>query len=157
MLILRGFKLFRLILVISVSLVSLITLPSLVQGDEWVKIGSSELLSQYYKPSSVEIDNTKKIIKVWVKDVYTDKGKNYFLRNYDDVKKQQYITFDSTLTFFLFNYKEWKYSIIHLIFYSKSGDILFDKEFLPKWNDIKSDTLQDKLFNKILQDYKIQR
>ena len=155
--ILRGVKFFQGILIIVVSLVSLITFPSLVQGDEWVKIGSSELLSQYYKPSSIEIDNTKKIIKVWVKDVYTDKGKNYFLRNFDDVKKQQYITFESTLTFFLFNYKEWKYGIIHLIFYSKSGDILFDKKLLPKWNDIKSDTLQDELFNKILQDYNIQR
>ena len=59
--ILRNLKLIRLNLVILISTVSLITFSSLVWGDDWVKIGSDEVFTQYYNSSILKYSGKKKL------------------------------------------------------------------------------------------------
>ena len=155
--ILRGFKFFRLILVILVSLVFLTI--SLLKGycDDWVLVDNNKDYTTYYNSSSVKIYKQQKIIKVWGKDVYTEKGKIDVLKNIEGIEKRKYSDINHTLTLFLFDYKEWKMSLNNIIHYSNSGDVLFDKNYLTKWNDMKPESESDLFLNKILKDYNIQR
>ena len=55
-------------------LFSLITLSFNGYCDNWVLIKKNENISSYYNSSSIKIDKENKIVKVWVKDVYTKRG-----------------------------------------------------------------------------------
>ena len=140
-----------------VSLVSLTTLPSNGYCEDWVYGGRNKYCTLYYNSSSVKIDKQNKIIKVWVKFVYTEKGRIMRLEGLDTIEKQKLIDFKYDLFLFLLNYKQWKYTITHITIYSKSGEVLRDGEGPTKWTDIIPDTLEQNLFNQILQDYNIKR
>lgn len=156
MTIFNGIKLFRLNLVIFMSMVSLIAFSSIVFGDEWVKIGSDEEFTQYYNKSSVKIGKQNKTIEVRLKLVFTDKGKSDFLvKNSKSKIKYSDISFQSKE--YLLNYKEWKYSMLFISYNSQSGKSLFHREYLPEWKDIISDTFLDKLTNHLVKDYKIKK
>jgi hypothetical protein len=74
--IVRDFKSFRLILIILVCLVGLTTFSLRAYcGDEWILLNSNENSNIYYNPVTIEIDKPNNIIKVWIKSVYTEKGR----------------------------------------------------------------------------------
>ena len=154
--ILRNLKLFRINLIILMSMVSLITFSSIVLGDDWVKIGSDEEFTQYYNSSSVKIDKRKKTIEVWVKLVFTDKGKSDFLEKKDNKSKQKYIDINHQLKHYLLNYKELKSQIIFVSFKTKTDKLLFHRAYIPEWKYIIPDTFLDKLTNQLVNDYNIQ-
>ena len=154
----RGFKFFRLILVILVSLVSLTISPLKGYCDDWVFVDNNKDYTTYYNSSSIRIYKQQKIIKVWGKDVYTKKGKDDLLKyNIDGIDKRKYSDFNHALTLFLFDYKEWKMSLKTVTYYSNSGDVLFDKNYVTKWNNMKPDSESDLFLKKILKDNNIQR
>jgi hypothetical protein len=155
--ILRGFKLFQVILVILVCLFSLSILPSTGYGDEWVRVLWDEEYTWYYNSSSFKIDKQEKTIKVWTKRVFTDKGKIIFLNDYDSSYKNKLKKFNYQLGLEIFDYNNWKYCLTRLIYYTKSGDVLLSEEIPPKWIDIPPDSRGDFLHNRILKDFKIQR
>ena len=144
-------------LVILASLVSLITLPSIVYGDDWVYVGKVDYFTLYYNSSSLKIDKQNKTIKVWVKFVYTEKGKIRFLKDYDSIKKQEYIDINHSLYLYLLDYKNLKYDITHMTDYSKSGNALKDNEYPINLVDIIPDSTGDVLINKVIKDYNIQK
>ncbi|MFI5331505.1 MAG: hypothetical protein ACHQ2F_10825, partial [Desulfobaccales bacterium] len=99
-------KLSLLILVIFVSLVSLTIRASNGYCDEnWIPVGKTDDYTDYYNSSSVKIDKVKKIIKVWVKSVYTERGIINLLEGSKDIEKQKYNDISYKLTLYLFNYE----------------------------------------------------
>jgi hypothetical protein len=146
-------------LVMLVSLVSLTTLPSNGYCEDWVYGGSNKYCTLYYNSSSVKIDKQNKIIKVWVKFMYTEKGRILKLEGLNSIEKQIQIDMNHELWLFLLDYKQWKTTVTTITLYSKSGDVLRSGkgEGPTKWQDITPDTLEEAFFNQILKDYKIQR
>jgi hypothetical protein len=143
--------------IILVSLFSLITFSLNGYCDDWVLINKNENISSYYNASSIKIDKENKIIKVWVKDVYTEKGRINYLKDLGSIKKSYYEDISYDIVFYLINYNKWQYCTNYLKRYSKSGDELFDHQYPIKWHDIDPGSDGDLLFNKILQVCKIQR
>jgi hypothetical protein len=158
---LRGFELFRLILVILVSLVSLFIFSFYGYcDDDWVyvdRVDSNEYFSLYYRKSSVKVNKQDKILKVWVKRVYTEKGRIDYLKNFTGIKNQKQLDMNHTLILYLLDYNDWKSIVTHKTVYSKSGKVLDDGGDKINWNDIQPNSVGDILFNKILKDYNIQR
>lgn len=146
------------LIVISVSLVSLTTLPFKGYCDDWVYVGSTDLSTEYYNSSSVEIDKQNKVIKMRVKRVFTDMGKNDYLKKLEIINNQKYREFSYVLILYLLDYKEWKYSILNVTDYSKSGSVLFNGKLSSnKLNDIIPDSIDDLCFKQVLRDYNIKR
>jgi hypothetical protein len=154
---LKGFTLFRLILVISLFLVSLTTLPSKGYCDDWVKISSNKLATDYYQPSSVKINKQKKTIEVWSKSVYTEEGKIDFLDIFDSSGRRKFRDINYSLYLTLVDYNKRKVWISKSIDYSKSGNVLSDKEHPPKWDSTIPDNWSGNLLDKLIQDYNIQK
>jgi hypothetical protein len=154
----RGFKSLRLILIISVCLVGLTTFSLQAYcGDDWILLNSNENSNIYYNPVTMERDRPNNIIKVWVKRVYTEKGKVNLLNKFNSTQKQKYADINYILALYLLNYSEWKISITKMTFYSNSGNILLNGEPSPKWHDIVSHSVDDFIFNQILKNYNIKR
>jgi hypothetical protein len=152
--ILKGFKLFQVFLVVSVSLVGLTTLPSNGYGDEWVLIKRDENISSYYNSSSIKIDKENKIIEVWVKDIFTEKGRINYLKDLGSIRQKYYEDIKYELFLYSFNYDNWQWCIHILKRYSTSGAVLFDVDYPIKWHNIEDGDL---IFNNIFKDLKIPR
>jgi len=132
-------------------------------SDDWVYIGSYKNHTQYYKKSSVTIDENKNIINVLVKNITKKKSAVYLQYPYS-IKEPKYITYNQQLKWYLLNYEKWKFTITRITDYSKFGNVLLDTKYQPiwlhnifpvKWDDIMADSLVDFLLNKLIQDYNI--
>ena len=132
-------------------------------SDDWVYVGSYKNTTQYYRKSSVIIDEEKNTIKVLVK--YITKIKNIIcLQNVYSVEEANCIQFNQQDKWYLFNYKKWEFTITSITDYSKSGKVLLETKYKPnwlhnifpiKWDDIIPDSIIYNIINKLLQDYKI--
>jgi hypothetical protein len=132
-------------------------------SDDWVYIGSYKNHSQYYRKSSVTIDEGKNIINVLVK-IITKKKSSVYLKYPYNTKEPKYIKYNQQLKWYLLNYENWKYTITRITDYSKFGNVLLDTKYQPiwlhnifsvKWDDIMADSLVEILLNKVIQDYNI--
>jgi hypothetical protein len=156
--ILRSFKVFQTFLVISTLLVSLSTLP--LNGycnDKWINVGKNDNNIIYYNPSSVKIDQQKKIINVSTKWVFTDKGKIGFSKTIKDNDNQKLKNIDYSIILYSFKYNDKKCNIITVTEYDKSGEKLYSDESEHEWRDISKTGVIDSLLNKILKKYNINR
>ena len=105
-----------------------------VYDDTFVIITSNDKMTYYYNPHSVEVDDTNHIIKVWIKLVFTDKGKQDLLETYKD-DNFRYIDYD--LLLFVINYNKMIYNIKEVIHYYILSDKIIDvKDTSDKWKDI---------------------
>ncbi|MDO9532226.1 MAG: hypothetical protein Q7O12_08840 [Deltaproteobacteria bacterium] len=132
-------------------------------SDDWVYVRSYEYHTQYYKKSSLIIDEDKNTINVLLKSV-TERKKIGYLQNIYSIINPNYITFNQQLKWYLLNYKKRQFTISRITDYSKSGNILLDTQYKTKWlhnlihdewNDIMPDSIVDFLLDKLLQDNKI--
>jgi hypothetical protein len=132
-------------------------------NDDWVYVESYKNHTQYYRKSSVTIDEGKNIINVLVKNITKKKSAVYLQYPYN-IKEPKYIKYNQQLKYYLLNYENWKYTITRITDYSKSGKVLLDTKYQPiwlhnifsvKWDDIMADSLVDLLLNKLIQDYNI--
>lgn len=153
--IIRGFKFPQVFLVIVFLLISLTTLSSIGYCGEWIYVGKTDMFTQYYRSSSIKIDKQNKIIKVWAKFEWTDKGKTDYLKYVKD--RKSFNDINHSLNLILMNYKDWRYSITNIVSYSKSGKVLEDIKLQPEWDDIIPDSLMEFVTNHILKDNNIQR
>ncbi len=147
-------------IILSVTLVCLVFLtlfPSKGYCDDWVYIESKENFTSYYKSSSIKIDTSNKVITILVKHVYTEKGKIAFLNHHKGIKNQNYIEINHSLFLVLLDYNGWRRCVTEIIDYSKSGNVLSDSKYPPKWIDIIPGSVDNLLLNKLLQDHNIQR
>ena len=126
-------------------------------SDKWVRAANNDNNVIYYNPSSVKIDQQKKIINVSTKWVFTNKGKNEFSKNIKDNDNKKLKDINHSIILYSFNYKEWKCNIIAITEYNKSGKELYSDESAHEWRDIPPKGVINLLLNKILQKYNIKR
>jgi hypothetical protein len=155
----RNLRILGIILVTCVCLVSLFKFTSNGYcSDDWVYVMSVEDYTIYYNSSSIKIDKQNHIIKVWVKDVLTNKGRDNLLKKSDSVIKDKNIKdFNHILRLLLLDYRDWKFSYNNITYYKKSGDVLLGRELPIEWKSIPPDSVFDYLFNKMCEDYNIKR
>jgi hypothetical protein len=127
---------------------------SVVKINDWIFIASTDKYNFYYKSNLVNVDNQTNIITVWVKCLYTDKGKQDFLNKY---KEGKYNDIDRSLSKILINYQTTKYHIDRVIYYSKSGNIIGSDELSVRIDGFIPQSVGDKLLRKIFKDYNIKR
>ena len=132
-------------------------------SDDWVYVGSYKNYTQYYRNSSVTIDEGKNIISVLVKSIIKNKSAVYLQYPYN-IKEPKIVKYNQRLKWYLLNYENWKFTITRITDYSKYGNVLLDTKCQPawlhnifpvKWDDIVADSLVDYLLNKLIQDYNI--
>jgi len=127
---------------------------SVVKIDDWIFITSNDECNFYYKSNLVNVGNQTNIITVWVKCLYTDKGKQNFLNKH---KEGKYNDIYHTLNKILINYQTTKYHIDRVIHYSESGNIIGSDELSVRIDGFIPQSVGDKLLRKIFKDYNIKR
>jgi hypothetical protein len=127
---------------------------SVVKIDDWVFIVITDDCSFYYKSNLVNIDSKSNIITVWVKCLYTYKGKQNFLNKH---KEATYIDIDRSLCKVLINYKTVNFHIDRVVYYSKSDNIIGSAELYIRIDDFIPKSVYDKLLIRIVKDYNIKR
>jgi tetratricopeptide (TPR) repeat protein len=150
MLIQWNMRLFRLLLVIIISLVSVTILS--IKGnceDEWVLVVKGDKCLAYYNNTNINIDRKSYQIKVWVKFEWTEKGL------IDQDLKRDNISVTRCL--YYINYKDLKQYLSRRVNYSNSGLVIDNISYKMNWEDLIPDSLGDKILNGILKDYNIKR
>ena len=127
---------------------------TVVKIDDWVFITSNDEGNWYYKANLVNIDDQTHIITVWIKIVYTDKGKQEFIKTH---KEDKYKDIDRSLSLVLIDYQKMNYHEERVVYYTNSGDILGSDELSVKHLEFIPKSVGDKLLIKILEDYNIKR
>jgi hypothetical protein len=127
---------------------------TVVKIDDWVFIKSNDKGNWYYKAKLVNIDDQTHIITVWVKIVYTDIGRQDFIKTH---KEDKYKDIYRSLSLLLIDYQKMKYHEERVVYYSNSGDILGSDELSVKSREFLPKSVGDKLLTKILEDYNIKR
>jgi hypothetical protein len=135
---------------------SIITKPGWeeVGFNDWVIIGSNDEYSYYYNKKSIVLDYQDYIIKVWLNFVYTDKGKQLYLKTY---KEDKYKEFNSKIYVVLFNYKKMEYNERKVYILSKSDNIIDSFGSSDIWKDIFPGSIIEDILNKLIKDYNIKR
>ena len=87
---------------LSVGLIYIPTPPNLrlIMNDDWVYVGSYKNYTQYYRKSSVTIDEKKNIINVLVKNI-TKKNSAVYLQYPYNIKEPKYIKYNQQLKWYL--------------------------------------------------------
>jgi len=108
------------------------------------------MFSYYYNKKSIDINRNSNLIKVWIKFIYTDEGKKFFSPNN---------SIDNELSLILFDYNKKIYQQLKTDYCHLSDIIRTDHPDINdiKWEYIKPESVQDEIFIKILNDYKIKR
>jgi hypothetical protein len=127
---------------------------TVVKIDDWVFITGNDEGNWYYKANLVNIDDHNHIITVWVKIVYTDMGKQKFIKTHNENK---YKDIYRSLSLVLIDYQKMNYHEKKVIYYNNSGDILGSDELSVKSSKFLPKSVGDKLLIKILEDYNIKR
>ena len=131
--------------------------------DDWVYLGSYKDHNQYYRKSSVIIDEENNTINVLVKNIAKPKEIVYSQNVYSP-KKPNYNQCKQQNKWYVFNYKKRQFTIIRITDYSKSGNVLLETVYQPKWlhnifpvkwDKIISGSTVDLFLNKLLEDYNI--
>ena len=144
------------VIIISMGLVYLRNTYSItvVKINDWVLISSDVEGNWYYKSHSFYIDDQTHVIRVWIKIVYNDKGKQEFLKTHNEGK---YKDIDRSLSMVSINYQKMTYHEDRVIYYSNSDNIIGSDEFSVKKDDFIPKSVGDKLLIKILEVYNIKR
>jgi hypothetical protein len=144
------------VIFISMGLVYLNNLHSItvVKINDWVLFASDVEGNWYYKANTIYVDDQTNVIRVWIKNVYTDKGKQEFLKTH---KGDEYKDIDRSLSMVLINYQKNNYREDRVIYYSSSGDIIGRDELSEKKGDFIPKSVGNKLLMKILEDCNIKR
>jgi len=73
---------------------------TVVKINDWIFVLSNDKGNWYYKANSINVDGQTNIMTVWVKIVYTDKGRQEFLKIH---KKDEYVNIDRSLSLLVIN------------------------------------------------------
>ena len=143
------------VIFISMGIVYLMNKHSItvVKINDWVFVTGNDYENWYYKSNLIFVDKQTHIIKVWVKTVYSDKGKQDFLKTHNDRK---YNDINHSLSLVLINYQNMNYHEDNVVYYSNSGNIIGGDESI-KNNDSIPKSVGDKLLIKILAKCNIKR
>lgn len=127
---------------------------TVVKIDDWVFIAGNDEGNWYYKANLVNIDDHNHIITVWIKIVYTDIGKQDFIKTH---KEDKYKDIYRSLSLVLIDYQKMNYHGKKVVYYNNSGDILGSDELSVKSCEFLPKSVGDELLIKILEYYNIKR
>jgi hypothetical protein len=146
---------------IILSIVFTLTLPSPGYCDDWLCVGKTDYFEVYYNDTNIKIDRKSKQIKVWVKLVWTEKGKRWNINN--RIKTGftivNYDKLSHTIDLRLYDYDKWRSELLSHMDYSVSGEVLdsFNNPN-PEWNHIVvPKSVGNSILKTILEDYNIKR
>jgi hypothetical protein len=122
--------------------------------DDWVFITRNDEGNWYYKANLVNIDDQTNIITVWLKIVYTDKGRHDFIKTH---KEDKYKDIYRSLSLVLIDCQKMNYHEERVVYYNNSGSILGSDELSVKGIGFVPKSVGDKLLIKILEDCNIKR
>jgi len=106
----------------------------------------------FYDSESIVVSGN--IVKVWVKQIYSERNKQYYikLRIQKKLNVKGYKNLDYTLDLFKIDCLEKKFQILETIDYASDGSILESvdiPEFLSEWSSITPDSVGEGLFKKV--------
>ena len=127
---------------------------TVVKINDWVYVLSNDEGNWYYKSNSINVDYQTNIMTVWVKIVYTDNGKQEFIKTH---KEDKYNYIDRSLSLLIINVKKMTYYEDRVVYYSRSDDIIGSDELSVKMGEFIPKFVSDKLLIKILEDCNIKR
>ncbi len=127
---------------------------TVIKIDDWVFITSNDDGNWYYKSNLININNQTNIIKVLVKNIYTDKGKQQFIERHNNDK---YKDINRSISMVSINYQKMTYQLNRVVYYSESDNIIGSDELSVKNDDLIPHSVGDKLIMKVLEDYNIRR
>jgi hypothetical protein len=110
--------------------------------------------AHFYDSESIVVSGN--IVKVWVKQIYSERNKQYYikLRIQKKLKVKGYKNLDHTLDLFKIDCFEKKFQILETIDYASDGSILESvdiPEFLSEWSSITLDSVGEGLFKKVCE------
>jgi hypothetical protein len=155
----RGLRLRLVISLIILSIVFTFTLPSPGYCEDWVYVGRTDHFEVYYNNTNIKINREYKLIKVWVKMVYTKEGRKYYIgfMKKRGVDITGYNKLDYTLCYCWFYYTDMKCRVLSFVNYSTSGEVI-ERGFVgTHWEDIIPECITDDILKKILNNNKIQK
>ena len=156
----KSSKLSQVCLVTLVCVVSLTTLPIKGFCDDWVYVGRLEYFLIYYNNIDINIDRKYKMIKVWIKFQYTEKGKETYFneRINKGMGSTGYQNLSYSLQLFVFDFENWRFDVLSGVYYSSTGEILtsFDNPNLNLRKTI-PESIASNILYKILGDHNIKR
>jgi hypothetical protein len=118
----------------------------------------------HYNNKTINIDKNSNLIDVWVTRKYSDVGKSEFYYVLKDKKTvgecylppgQNYPAADHSLLHYLINYKDMKYIITHVTYYSVKNEPLFKQIFPEEWNNMKPNSIAYGIASKIISDHSL--
>jgi hypothetical protein len=127
---------------------------TVVKINDWVFVLGNAKGDWYYKLNSINTDKQTHIMTVWVKIVYTDKGKQEFLKTH---KIDKYADIDRSLSLLIINIPKMKYYEDRVVYYSKSDNIIGSDELSIKRGEFIPKSVADKLLIKFIENYNIKR
>lgn len=131
-----------------------ITPITVVKIDDWVFVTANEEGSWYYKSNSMYIDDQSHSVTGWVKFIYTDQGKQAFLKTHKDDKYRDIVR---SLYMIEIDYQKLEFKEIRVVYYSNSDNIIGSEELPIKIDGLIPKSVGDKLLVKILKGYNIKR
>ena len=115
-----------------------------VQGTDWKLFKKTEDAKFYYDKKDIT-HSTQKIVKVWIRQVYTKKGKTDMVK----LVGPRYGNLSYSINSLEFDCGARMIRFLSMTYYSKNGDVL-DLENTPnKWESIPPNSMFDALYEKI--------
>jgi hypothetical protein len=115
-----------------------------VWGTDWILFKKTEDAKFYYDKKDVT-QSPQKLVKVWIRQVYTKKGKMDMIR----LVGPRYENLSYSINSLEFGCEAKRIRFLSMTYYSKNGDVL-DLENPPdKWESIPPNSMFDALYKKI--------
>lgn len=129
-------------------------------SDKWVYILRNDYITDYYDSKSVYIIKEISHIHVWCKRIYTTKGNNLLISQWEtqNIRNDKPTDFNFSMNQYIFNYDKMTIQNCRIMYF-KNGQSLDNIVYPPiyeEWEDIKPGTINDIILTKLLKDYNIQ-
>ena len=130
-----------------------------INNDNWVHITTTDEYIYYYNPLTIVIDKQQYVVKVEIKRVYTDKGRDNLLNKLKghnlDTTKFDNINYSLGIQYI--NYRDYIYGLTDITEYSKSGEMIYFSTSSNEVMWIEPNSVGEDILNKLIKDYNIQR
>ena len=130
-----------------IAIVFLFCMPSLVLAD-WTYIGKSNS-AQFYYDKATMAKTPEGNIRIWVKRVFTDEGKQDIIK----VQKEEgnsvrgYEALKESREQMEFNCASRLYAFISINYHNTNGDVLFSKTYAPDWGPVRPGSLVEVVYD----------
>jgi hypothetical protein len=115
-----------------------------VWGEDWKLLKKTEDAKFYYNKKDI-IDSPQKIVKIWMRQVYTKKGKMNMIK----LVGPRYENLSYSINSLELDCGAKLIHFLSMTYYSKNGDVLDLENPSDKWESIRPDSVFDALHKKV--------